>query len=165
MASSFFSKMMTQNRMDRAQGGIKTSGTTESGIENIGPALDFKAVYNKVAAMNAEARRITNANTLLEGRNKMTEIEARRNDDAAYGNYAIDPADHFGTVSPRVEKTDRSEDDDRRSSAREANRVIRKALSAISDKLHLPLILNSSSFPFHRYQRKRSSSYRKSWQL
>lgn len=143
MASSFFAKIINQNRMDRAYGGFQTSGAAGSGIEDIGASLDFKAVYNKVASMNAEARRITSANTVLEERNKITEYQDRINDAAAYGNYAIDPADHFGNVSSRVDKTDRaadrSEDEDRHDPVHHANRVISKALTAISDKLHLSI--------------------------
>jgi flagellar hook-length control protein FliK len=143
MASSFFDKMISQNRMDRTHAGVNSSSASGSGVEDAAADFDFKAVYKKVASMNAQANKITNANTLLQDRKRVSEYEDR-NDTPAY-TYAIDPEDHFKTGSYIVDAPQRndengySKNEDGPASALEANKVIGRALSAVSKKLHLSI--------------------------
>jgi flagellar hook-length control protein FliK len=145
-ASMFFAKMLQQNRMDCTPGGVKTSSTTGSGSDdNDTGGFDFRAVYRKIASTNARSHRITDANTLLQDRRReITDRETMDYNAASLVNGAIDPSDYSSRVSGRsdtVESGNRnsSSNDDGPASALEANRVISKALTEVSDRLHLKI--------------------------
>jgi flagellar hook-length control protein FliK len=140
-ASSFFIKMMQQNRMDQTlAGGRKPSATQGSGSEGSDEAVSFKAVYNKVAKTNTAAQKITDEH-IASKESKKIDRENSIDSSTPVVPYAIDPADHFKAASPIVESNgtdavDGVKGDDNETTT-DASKIISDALAAISEKLNI----------------------------